>query len=94
MIVKFPRETAVLRRLGLAHPARRAAIDKEIREIDAALTALKSRRRLLVSEYQREIEMIVRGSGVAVLACGLSIAQSCPLASFRKLFTIVSTSLF
>jgi hypothetical protein len=91
MLVKFPHKIAVLQRFGLLRSGKQVVLDEEIREIDSAIDALKARRRVLLSEYRREISLATQRAGELTLACALCALHGCPLAAFNKLFTIIST---
>lgn len=56
MVVKFPQNERVLRRMGLAEHTERVRLDQEIRQIDNELSALKERKRRLLLLYRREID--------------------------------------
>jgi hypothetical protein len=55
MLVRFPVRRRVIERIGLNYNDRRAAIDGKLREIDNAISALRARRRSLLSEYRHEL---------------------------------------
>lgn len=58
MLVRFPRKSRILGRIGPIEGSGLALLDAEIREIDAALRALRKRRALLVKQIQGETSRI------------------------------------
>ena len=93
-VVRFPRGAKARQRLGLSRSGRQAALDCELREIDAAMAALKTRRRVVVSELKQEVRKLAKVAAMYSLATCLCTVQACPLASFKRVFMSISTTLF
>ena len=93
MIVRFPKKLAILNRLGLVTATKQVALDTEIRQVDQAIAALKERRRVLISEYKKEVTIVARATIGCVLTFYFVSLYGGPLDSFRNVFMIVSTIL-
>ncbi len=81
-LIKFPFRARVLQKKGLDSKSRRCAIDLEIREIDAAIAALRTRKRRLLTEYRKELYAGISGSAVVIASLMLQApyaASSVPL---------------
>ena len=90
MIVRFPKKRAILNRLGLVRATRQVALDTEIRQVDQAIDALKERRRVLLSEYKKEVSLIAKATGGYVMALGLVPLYGSPLDSLMHVLISVS----
>ncbi len=93
MVVRFPKKRAILNRLGLVFATKQVALDTEIRQVDQAIAALKERRRVLLSEYKKEVSITAKATSGYMMACCLLTAYGCPLASIKNAAMIVSTIL-
>ncbi len=91
MVVRFPKKQAMLRRLGLVRATKQVALDTEIRQVDQAIAALKERRRILLSEYKKEVSITAKATSGYMVACCLLTAYGWPLASLKNALMIVST---
>jgi hypothetical protein len=79
-LVKFPYRARVMFRKGLNFKDKRCELDIEIREIDAAIAALRARKRTLLIEYRRELCAGLGGVvALSLIVAGHYAASSLPL---------------
>ena len=90
MLLKFPAKARETPPAGLEIRDRQDELDTAIREVDVAIAALRSRKRVLLAEYQRELRQALR-LGLLFFLLGIGMTSVLPIVPPSDCSTSAST---